>query len=106
MQRTPAFTFGVVDVRDVADLHIKAMLQPKAKGQRFLATSDGVVGFYDIAQLLKKERAEKSAGIAALQPISNEYYIKISNAKAREILGWEPRSKEEAILSSVDSGLN
>lgn len=102
---TPAFTFGVVDVRDVADLHIKAMLQPKAKGQRFLATSDGVVSFYDIAQLIKKERPEKAADIAPLQPISNDYYIKISNEKARKILDWEPRSKEDAILSSVDTGL-
>ncbi|MCS4168493.1 aldehyde reductase [Sphingobacterium sp. BIGb0116] len=39
------FTFGVVDVRDVADIHIKAMLHPQAAGQRFLATSEGAMSF-------------------------------------------------------------
>ncbi|MBO0155327.1 aldehyde reductase, partial [Vibrio parahaemolyticus] len=35
----PKLTFGYVDVRDVADLHIKAMLSPAAKGERFIAVS-------------------------------------------------------------------
>ncbi|MDB4903576.1 MAG: NAD-dependent epimerase/dehydratase [Mucilaginibacter sp.] len=100
---SPAFTFGVVDVRDVADIHIKAMLRPEANGQRFLATSEGVVSFYDIAQLIKKERPEKAAKIADLKPIAKEFYIEMSNRKAREILDWHPKSKEEAILASVDS---
>jgi len=100
---SPAFTFGVVDVRDVADIHIKAMLHPEANGQRFLATSEGVVSFYDIAQLIKKERPEKAAKIAELKPTATEFYIEMSNKKAREILDWHPKSKEEAILASVDS---
>src|SRR5450631_1143448 len=33
----PRLWFGVVDVRDVADLHIRAMTHPAAKGERFLA---------------------------------------------------------------------
>jgi nucleoside-diphosphate-sugar epimerase len=100
---SPAFTFGVVDVRDVADIHIKAMLHPEANGQRFLATSEGVASFYDIAQLIKKERPEKAAKIAELKPTAKEFYINMSNKKAREILDWHPKSKEEAILASVDS---
>ena len=35
----PKFYFGVVDVRDVADLHIRAMTHPAAKGERFLAVA-------------------------------------------------------------------
>jgi dihydroflavonol-4-reductase len=100
---SPAFTFGVVDVRDVADLHIKAMLHPEANGQRFLATSAGVVSFYDVAQLIKKERPEKAAKINDMKPTAKEFYIEMSNRKAREILDWHPKSKEEAILASVDS---
>ncbi|HTF31912.1 MAG TPA: aldehyde reductase, partial [Flavitalea sp.] len=96
---SPAFTFGVVDVRDVADIHIKAMLHPDANGQRFLATSDGVVSFYDVAQLVKKERPEKAAKIAELKPTAKEFYIEMSNKKAREILDWHPKSKEEAVLA-------
>jgi nucleoside-diphosphate-sugar epimerase len=45
MNQTPPFTMGVVDVRDVADIHIKAMFHPNASGERFIATSDGVMSF-------------------------------------------------------------
>lgn len=100
---SPAFTLGVVDVRDVADIHIKAMLHPAAKGQRFLATSEGVVSFYDVAQLIKKERPGKAAKINDMKPTAKEFYIEMSNKKAREILDWHPRSREEAVLASLDS---
>ena len=102
---SPAFTFGVVDVRDVADIHIKAMLHPEASGQRFLATSKGVVSFYDVAQLIKKERPGKAGKIVDIKASGQEFYIEMSNKKAREILGWHPKSKEEAILASVDSSV-
>src|SRR5262249_5011898 len=39
MPGVPQMHFGVVDVRDVADLHIRAMDNPAAKGERFLAVS-------------------------------------------------------------------
>jgi len=100
---SPAFTFGVVDVRDVADIHIKAMVHPEANGQRFLATSEGAMSFYDIAQLIKKERPGKAAKIPTMEPTAREFYIEMSNNKACEILGWYPKSQEEAILASVDS---
>jgi dihydroflavonol-4-reductase len=79
------------------------MVHPEAKGQRFIATSDGVVSFYDIARLIKKERPKKAARVADMKPIGSEFYINISNRKAREILQWHPGSKEEAILASLDS---
>ena len=82
------------------------MLHPKANGQRFLATSDGVVSFYDVAQLIKGERPEKAEKIAEMLPTPPEFYIKLSNQKAKEILNWHPRSKEEALLTSADSLIN
>ena len=97
------FTMGIVDVRDVADIHIKAMESPKAVGERFIASSDGVISFSDVAELIKKERPEKSANIANLEKPAPEFYKQMSNLKARTILGWTPRSRDEAILSSVDS---
>jgi len=106
VKETPAFSFGAVDVRDVVDLHIKAMLHPEAKGQRFIATADGVISFYDIAMLIKNERPAVASKIADLQPLDPDLYAPISNQKAKEILGWKPRSKEEAILASVDTGIN
>jgi nucleoside-diphosphate-sugar epimerase len=100
----PDITFGIVDVRDVADIHIEAMMHPEANGQRFLATSDGAVSLYDIAQIIKKERPEKAVKIADLKPTAAELYTKMSNSKAKKVLGWQPRTKEEAILATVDTG--
>lgn len=97
------FTMGVVDVRDVADLHIRAMESPEAAGERFLANSDGVMSFYDVAELIKKERPENAANIAKMDKTASEFYKEMSNEKAKTILGWTPKSREEAILSSVDS---
>ncbi|EJL73600.1 SDR family oxidoreductase [Chryseobacterium populi] len=100
---SPDFTMGVVDVRDVADIHIKAMLHPDAPGERFIATSNGVMSFYDVAELFRKERPQYAAKIQQLNPIDREYYKEISNEKAKSVLHWNPRSREEALLTSADS---
>jgi nucleoside-diphosphate-sugar epimerase len=106
IKETPGFTFGAVDVRDVADIHISAMTHPAAVGERFLATATGIMSLYDVAQLIRKERPEQAANIAELKPLDQSVYIAMSNEKAQNILGWRPRSKEEAILASVDSIVN
>src|SRR5215469_6500314 len=49
----PKLYFGAVDVRDVADLHLRAMTQPAAKGERFLATAGDFLTMQGIAQVLK-----------------------------------------------------
>src|SRR6202021_3786733 len=49
----PRLYFGVVDVRDVADLHIRAMTHPAAKGERFLAVAGDFMSILDIAKALK-----------------------------------------------------
>jgi len=103
MTETPAFTFGVVDVRDVADIHLLAMVHPEAKGERFLAAADGVMSMYDVAQLIKTERKDLAPKIAPLKPLDQSLYLSMSNQKARTVLGWIPKSKEESILASVDS---
>jgi dihydroflavonol-4-reductase len=46
--------FGVADVRDVADLHIRAMAAPEAAGKRYLALADGpTISFLELAQILR-----------------------------------------------------
>ncbi|WP_215241820.1 SDR family oxidoreductase [Dyadobacter helix] len=100
---SPDFTMGVVDVRDVAAIHLLAMEHPKAAGERFIACADGVMSFYDVAELLRNERPEWAENIAQMQPTAKEFYIEMSNQKAKTVLGWQPRSKEEALLASADS---
>lgn len=53
MPGCPRLYFGVVDVRDVADLHIRAMTHPAAKGERFLAVAGDFMSMLDLAKLLK-----------------------------------------------------
>ena len=54
MPDCPRLYFGVVDVRDVADLHLRAMTHPAAKGQRFIAVSGAIMSMLDIATVLKR----------------------------------------------------
>lgn len=101
---TPPFTFSVVDVRDTADIHLRAMTHPAAKGERFLASSGESFSFYDAAQLIRNERPEKAGSIAdSLQQIDGSQYLYLSNEKARSVLGWHPRSAKETLLATVDS---
>src|SRR5215813_801035 len=53
MPGCPRLYFGVVDVRDVADLHLRAMTDPAAKGERFIAVSGGLLSMLAIASVLR-----------------------------------------------------
>ena len=118
----PRISFGVVDVRDVADLHLRAMSDDAAKGQRFLAVSGDFMAVVEIAKVLKARMGEAARRVptrqlpnwlvrlvalrdAAAQQITPELG-KMKNGtseKARRMLGWTPRSREEAIVASAES---
>ena len=121
--RCPQLHFGVVDVRDLSDLHIRAMLSPEAKGERFIAINDqGSVSFLDIAKIIKAKRPQNakkvptrelpnllvhalaifSSGARSMIPQLGS--IKEStNKKATTVLGWKTRSLEDTIIDTVDS---
>lgn len=118
----PRLYFGVVDVRDVAGMQIKAMTAPEAKGERFLAVAGDPVSIYDMSVILQQGMGEKAAKAKLRQfpdwlmrvmglfnPLAREAGPRLgiraaaSNAKARERLGWKFRSNEEAILASGES---
>lgn len=122
MKQLPDIRLGIVDVRDVADLHLLAMTHPQAKSQRFLALAGGTLSLLEISRLLK-ERMPEVAQRASLKPASGRMlrllapfskkvrsilplvgvYRNASNEKARTVLGWNPRSNEEAILAAAES---
>ncbi len=58
MKRVPQIPLNVVDVRDVAELHILAMSNEQASGKRFIATADGQIDLLEIAKLIKQKRPE------------------------------------------------
>jgi nucleoside-diphosphate-sugar epimerase len=122
MPGCPRIKFGIVDVRDTADLHLRAMTNPAAKGERFLATGDGFVWMAELAAMLKARMGAAGAKIKTnevpnwlirLVGLSDKEVAQIvpelgivksaSNAKARRLLGWTPRSNEDAAVASAES---
>lgn len=118
----PNIYFGVVDVRDVADLHIRAMTNPSAKGERFLAIADKCLSMIEIAHMLKNHLGLAANKVpqhklpdwivwitsfwdsGAREILFNLGKVRnSSNEKACRVLGWQPRSSEEAIIATAES---
>lgn len=105
----PDMAFGVVDVRDVADLHLRAMSSPEAVGERFIAVSGPALSLRDVALLLSEDLGEQADRISQSLLDAPSATRKAtqrrnsSNAKARRLLDWSPRSADEAILASAQS---
>jgi nucleoside-diphosphate-sugar epimerase len=97
--------FGVADVRDVADLHIRAMAAPEAAGQRFLALADGpTITFLEMAQILRDRLGPLAARVPTEEADGPEPpKLIIHNDRAREELGWRPRPAETTIVETAES---
>jgi nucleoside-diphosphate-sugar epimerase len=119
---SPQLYFGVVDVRDVADLHLRAMTDPAAKGERFIAVSGAAMSMPDIARVLKA-RLGNAAKKVPTRTLPN-WFVRLvalfdprmrqllpllgiirnaTSAKAERMLGWKPRSGEDAIVATAES---
>jgi nucleoside-diphosphate-sugar epimerase len=97
--------FGLADVRDVADLHIRAMATPDAAGKRYLALADGpTITFLQIAQILR-ERLGPLAEQAPTEeaPGPEPPRLIIHNDRAKQELGWRPRPAETTIVDTAES---
>jgi nucleoside-diphosphate-sugar epimerase len=118
----PRYYIGAVDVRDVADLHIRAMRDPAAKGERFLATAGDALSISGIARVLKANMGEAAKRVPtrelpnwlvrlaalwdpAVRQIVPELgkFKNATNEKAKRVLGWAPRSREQAIVAAAES---
>jgi len=122
MPGVPRLTFGVVDVRDVADLHLRAMTSAAARGERFIAVAGPFMTIREIAEVLRARMGAIAKRVptrvlpnwlvrlAALRESAVKQIVpelgKIKSAsgdKARRVLGWAPRSNEEAIVATAES---
>jgi dihydroflavonol-4-reductase len=122
MPGLPNIVFGVVDVRDVADLHLRAMTDPRAKGERFLSVAGDFMSIRDMALTLKARMGAQAARVPtrmlpnwlvrlasfadpSLKQIASELG-KTKNGsgdKAKRLLGWAPRSREDALVATAES---
>jgi dihydroflavonol-4-reductase len=117
----PNLGFTIVDVRDVADLHLIAMTSDKAAGERFIAASE-FRWMAEVAQILRErldERASKvptrsmpniAVRLASLfdpalrfvTPNLGRKHV-ASSAKAQRVLGWKPRDSATSIVECAES---
>ena len=117
----PDWDMGVVDVRDVASLEVLAMTKPEAAGKRFVCSADNIlmkdqnnylIGLYpDLAKRIPTRVPPNwfikflSLFMPALKMTAESVgkVRKMDSSRARETLGWKPRTAKEAIKSAAES---
>lgn len=123
----PDLGFAIVDVRDVADLHVRALTAPAIDGERFIAAGPFMT-LHDVAQVLRRELGTDARHVptrrlpdwlvrivalfipAARQLTSELGKIRhIDAGHARRVFGWETRPAADSIVdtarSLIDHGL-
>jgi nucleoside-diphosphate-sugar epimerase len=117
----PRLGFTLVDVRDVADLEIRAMTAPEAGGERFIAATE-FFWMGEIGEVLRKRLGEQASKVptrtipnfvvramALFDPGIRSVVgglgqrTELSSEKARTALGWAPRPMEDTIAETGDS---
>jgi dihydroflavonol-4-reductase len=119
----PNMEFGIIDARDVADLHLVAMTHPKAKGERFLAVAPPCMTVRDVSLALH-DRMGNAAKRSPTRGLPNfllrlvalfdptvalivpelGLHKELSNEKAKKLLGWSPKwSNADALAATGES---
>lgn len=116
----PRIGFGIVDVRDVAELHWRALTAPQPMaGERFIACG-GFTWLRDIAAILRAELGDDARRVptrqlpdwsvrllARVSPAVRAAASELGTVRhqdsshAREVLGWVPRPPREAIVAAA-----
>jgi len=112
MPMIPNVAMGMVDVRDVARLHVKAMTAKRAAGQRFIASTAKPIEMAHIAKVLRSAGYSKVPSIKApdfairlMSLFDREAKGMLPNLGRRaefqnratfDILDWEPTPMEES----------
>jgi dihydroflavonol-4-reductase len=111
----PRLGFTFVDVRDVADLHLRALTAPAAGGERFIAT-DRFLWLGDVAAILRERLGDAAKKVpsrvapnlliramglfdGSVRSIVGDLGKRswYSSEKARTTLGWSTRPVEDSI---------
>jgi dihydroflavonol-4-reductase len=115
----PDFGFGVVDVRDVADLHVRALKAPDMAGERFIA-SGRFVKLREVADLLRDKLGPEAQKVttrnvpdflvrvaALFNPLAKAVVRELGSVRnqdashAKAVLGWKTRPIEESIVDTA-----
>jgi len=115
MPAVPRPGFPFIDVRDVADLHLRAMAELAGGGQRFIA-ADRFLWLQEVAATLRKRLGDDARKVPTrvapnflvramalfdpgLRSVVGDLgrHSTYSSEKARTTLGWTPRPIEDSI---------
>ncbi|MCB0876141.1 MAG: aldehyde reductase [Solirubrobacterales bacterium] len=121
MPAVPKLGFSFVDVRDVADLHVRAMEQPAAGGKRYIAT-DRFMWMADVGAILRERLGDRARKVPTrtapnlmvkvmslfdpgVRTIVSELDQRpeYSSEPARTQLGWSPRPIEDSVTETAES---
>ncbi|HWW58882.1 MAG TPA: NAD-dependent epimerase/dehydratase family protein [Sphingopyxis sp.] len=117
----PDIGFGIIDVRDVADLHYRALTVPGIHDGRYVC-SGPFLKMIDVANLLRANLGEQARNVpkrkmpdwllkllALVRPELKQLVAELGNVRggdsrhAMKTLGWTMRPPEEAILATAHS---
>ncbi|HVQ71204.1 MAG TPA: aldehyde reductase [Bradyrhizobium sp.] len=117
----PRLGFWVVDVRDLAELHVRAMTAPEAAANRFIAAGD-FMWMEDIAATLRLHLGSRASKVPTRQlpdlvfrlsslfvPVLRNFVSSLGRtndltaAKARRMLGFAPRPATTTIVDCAES---
>jgi dihydroflavonol-4-reductase len=121
MPGIPRIGLEIVDVRDLADIHVRAMLAPEAAGQRFLATGE-FMWMRQMARTLKEQLGPAGAKVATRQlpdwlvrltsifdPSLRDITVSLgrrnrhTTEKAQRLLGWQSRPAAQTVVDCAGS---
>jgi nucleoside-diphosphate-sugar epimerase len=117
----PDIGFGIIDVRDVADLHYRALTAPGIRDERYVC-SGPFLKMIDVANILTANLGDKAKKVptrrmpdwllklfALFRPELKQLVAELGNVRggdsnhAMTALGWTMRTPEDAILATANS---
>ncbi|MEY4671633.1 MAG: hypothetical protein RLZZ415_1512 [Pseudomonadota bacterium] len=119
MPGLPNFGFGIVDVRDVADMHVRCLTMPDMAGERFICSGPFLM-MADVAAILRDGLGPQGRKVpkrklpdwlmrvvGRFDPVVRQVLGELGNVRdtdishARTKLGWSPRPPEESVLDTA-----
>lgn len=119
----PRLSFGIVDVADVAQLHVSALTEPQAAGERFLAVAGEFWSLRQVARCLRDGELGRHSARVRTRPLPDILARTVGRlvpslranlpelgrvrraeaTKARSLLDWHPTENADAVLSTAHS---
>jgi dihydroflavonol-4-reductase len=115
----PDVGFGIIDVRDVADLHYRALTVAGVRDERYIC-SGPFLKMIDVAEILRANLGDQARRVptrkmpnwllramALLRPELKQLVAELGNVRsgdsrhAMQTLGWTMRPPEDALLATA-----